>query len=245
MHASVDSSPFGPLQASPWVRPSARRGIDAVDHFARKARAIVASDTTRCRRLRELALMEDALRRCFHGEAATPAFATLRTAVRTYGLPHSAFQRLLAAARAEVVTKHYATFDRMIEACEGSAKPIGQLVLLVHGHREPALHRFSDALCTGLRLAVDLRDLEPQLERGRCVIPQEDLVHFQVERDALSEVRHSAAVRELLAFQAARARSFLERGAPLLRHVAPELRSPLAERVGRGLMTLDRLTRAR
>ncbi len=239
MDTSAEYSPFGPLGRPDWVSARHRPGVDAIDQFARSARAIVAGGQSTHARMRQLSLMEDALERCFHGEATSPAFAALRSAVRDHCLPFVAFQSLLAAYRTELTTTRYATFAQLLQHCGAAANPIGQLVLLVYGHREPALHRFSDAVCTGLRLTAALRELGSDLARGRCTIPQEDLIHFGVDKQALEAESDDPEVRELLQFQATRARSMLQRGAPLLRQVDPALRRPLAERVRRGLETLE------
>jgi len=238
MQSETESSPFGPLSSTTWIAPEHRRGLRAIDDFARGARAIAEDSAPTSTRLDKLATLEDGLERCFHGNA-TPAFAELHAALQEYGLPFAPFHSMLVAFRAELTTTSYATFSQLMQHCEAEANPIGQLVLLVYGERDSALHRFSDALCTGLRLIAALRDVTIDLARGRCTTPQEDLIHFGVDQAALTTDLTAPSVRELMQFQATRARSILQRGTPLLRQVSDELRLPLTERVGRGVATLD------
>lgn len=238
MEPSNESSPFGPLSSQAWVGAQLQPGFLAIDGFARGARAIAKETTPVSARLEKLAAMEDDLRRCFHGEP-TPDFVDLHAAMQEYELPFVPFQTMLGAFRAELTTTSYTTFSQLMLHCEAAANPIGQLVLLVYGERDPALHRFSDALCTGLRLTAALRDVTVDLARGHCTTPQEDLIHFGVEQAALATDSTIPQVRELMRFQATRARSILQRGTPLLRQVGTDLTHPLTKRVQRGMATLD------
>jgi len=240
MQSATESSPFGPLSANTWIAREHRPGLGAIDDFARGAQAIAEGSAPTATRLEELAALEEGLERCFHGDP-TPAFAGLHAAMQQYALPVAPFQSMLVAFRAELTTTSYATFSQLKLHCEAGANPIGQLVLLVYGERDSALHRFSDALCTGLRLTAALRDVRSDLARGRCTTPQEDLIHFGVDVAALAADVATPSVGELMQFQATRARSVLQRGTPLLRQVGDELRLPLTARVQRGLATLDKI----
>jgi phytoene/squalene synthetase len=65
----------------------------------------------------------------------------------------------------------------------------------VHGHQEPELHRYSDEICAALQIANFLQDLSVDTPRGRCYLPEEDLVHFGVPARTCSPVATPAPSR--------------------------------------------------
>jgi phytoene/squalene synthetase len=120
-------------------------------------------------------------------------FLALRDTVRRHNIPIGPFKALLTAFRMDQIKKRYATFAELRHYCVHSANPVGQLVLYVHGHREPELHRYSDEICAALQIANFLQDLSVDTPRGRCYLPEEDLVHFGVQpRGPARRPRHHA-----------------------------------------------------
>jgi phytoene/squalene synthetase len=99
----------------------------------------------------------------------------------------------------------------------------------------------SDDVCTGLQLVNFLQDVPRDLELGRVYLPAEDLRRFGVE--ALD--RPSPELRQVLEFEAERARALLASGEGLGRRLG-------GGRVGRavalfargGLAALEALERA-
>jgi phytoene/squalene synthetase len=122
-----------------------------------------------------------------------------------------------------------------------SANPVGQLVLFIHGHREPDLHRFSDEICSALQIANFLQDLSVDIPRGRLYIPEEDLVHFCVAHEDLFARRATQEFKELMRFQIARTRAMFYRGRPLIRRVSPGLSMELDATWRGGMAILERI----
>ncbi len=118
---------------------------------------------------------------------------------------------------------------------------MGQLVLFVHGHRDPALHRFSDEICSALQIANFLQDLSVDIPRGRIYLPEEDLVHFGVDPEDLLAGRSTEQFRELMEFSVSRVRSMFHRGRPLIRQVSPGLSMELEATWRGGMAVLQRI----
>src|SRR5690606_3505316 len=147
----------------------------------------------------------------------------------------------LTAFRMDLTKHRYSTFAEVQHYCVHSANPVGQLVLYVHGHRDPALHRFSDEICSALQIANFLQDLSVDIPRGRVYLPEEDLVHFGVRYEDLLAQRATPELRELMEFSVARVRAMFHRGRPLIRHVSPGLSMALEAPWRGGMAVLQRI----
>jgi phytoene synthase len=152
-------------------------------------------------------------------------FVALHETIRRFDLPLSLFTDLLSAFKQDVVKRRYADFAEVQDYCRRSANPIGRLVLLLHGHREPELHRLADHICTGLQLANFWQDVGVDLEKdGRMYLPEDGRATYGVTEEALFERRANDAYRRLLKFEVDRARDIFKQGEPLTKYLRGKLR---------------------
>jgi squalene synthase HpnC len=162
---------------------------------------------------------EDTLR-CFGGAPRDPRLRALAATVARHDLPPEPFTRLIRANVIDQERDRWPTYDALLEYCDHSAVPVGRMVLGVLGYRDPWRTSLSDATCVGLQLANFWQDVRRDLdERGRIYLPLEDMARFGVSEDDLALPRATPALRALIAFEVARAREWLDRGAPLARVV--------------------------
>ncbi|AUY48772.1 squalene synthase HpnC [Streptomyces sp. CB01881] len=165
------------------------------------------------------------------GTAEAPRHPLLRPLVPLvdrHGLTPEPFRRLIEANRVDQTTARYATYQDLLGYCTLSADPVGRLVLSIAGVSTPERIELSDAVCTALQVVEHLQDVAEDLACGRIYLPAEDLARFGVTEEDLAAPSADGAVRELIAFEAARARTLLDRGAPLVGTVRGRLRLLLA-----------------
>jgi squalene synthase HpnC len=196
-------------------------------------------------RLALLDELEADLDRLFAGEEpAHPLLQRLAPTVRACGMPRGPFARLIEANRRDQSVAAYASFDELVGYCKLSANPVGELVLYVFGAASPDRVELSDRVCTALQLVEHWQDVGEDYRRGRVYLPGEDLARFGVSPDELGAARAGPALRELLAFEVARARSLLDEGAPLVRRLRGRARIAVAGYVGGGRANADAIVRA-
>ncbi|MEM0984096.1 MAG: squalene synthase HpnC [Planctomycetota bacterium] len=136
----------------------------------------------RAESLRLLADFRGQLAATYEGEPPSPAFQALARTVEKHQLPAGPFHKLLDAFEQDQTLVHYQTWDQLLGYCEGSANPVGHLVLMLFGVRPPEedpantdRYRLSDAACTALQLANHWQDVRRDLiERDRVYIPAQD-----------------------------------------------------------------------
>ena len=174
-----------------------------------------------------------------------PLMQSLAVTVGECSLPIGPFERLIEANRMDQVVTRYDTFAQLLDYCQLSAAPVGELVLCVFGAATPDRVALSDRVCAGLQVVEHLQDVAEDHARGRVYMPREDLERFGCTDADLSGERPSASLRALIAFEATRARALLSSGAPLARSLQLAPRLAVAGFAAGGARALERLEHGR
>ncbi|HYX75712.1 MAG TPA: squalene synthase HpnC [Gaiellaceae bacterium] len=180
-------------------------------------------------RLAALDELEAQVDAAYSGAATWPVLVELQPTIREFDLPREPFARLIEANRIDQRVSEYETWDDVKHYCVHSADPCGRLVLGVLRRlddREAVV--LSDDVCTGLQLVNFVQDVPRDLALGRIYLPAEDRRGFGVE--TLDEPNEP--LRQLLEFEAGRARGLLASGEPLGRR--------LGGRTGRAVTAFSR-----
>jgi squalene synthase HpnC len=192
-------------------------------------------------RLAALDDLEQELDACYAGEPTWPVLRVLQPTIREFSLPRKPFLRLIEANRMDQRISEYETWEDLREYCRHSADPVGRLVLgLLRLEDEAELVAASDDVCTGLQLVNFLQDVPRDLQLGRVYLPVADRRRFGVT--ALD--RPSPELRELLRFEAARARGLLAAGRVLHERIGGRVGRAVGLFARGGLAALDALEAA-
>jgi squalene synthase HpnC len=178
------------------------------------------------------------------GPPEHPAMRALAAAVSESPLPAQPFRDLVQANRQDQEVSRYETFDQLLGYCQLSAAPVGELVLHVFGAVTPERLAQSERICAGLQVVEHIQDVAEDYARGRIYMPAEDMRRFGCSERDLAGPHTSQARRALLAFEAGRAGSLLDEGAPLASTLAIRPRIAVACFVAGGRAALHALARA-
>jgi squalene synthase HpnC len=190
-------------------------------------------------RLGHLDWLEQEVDRMYGGEPEHPLMRRLAPTVRACSLPRAPFVRLIDANRRDQRQARYETYDDLVDYCDLSANPVGELVLHVFGAATPERVALSDRVCTALQLLEHWQDVEEDYANGRVYLPAEDLERFHIAPGAFS----GEAYEQLLAFEIERARQLLDEGAPLVGTLRGRARVAVSGYVGGGRAGFDSLAR--
>src|SRR6185295_19448354 len=207
-----------------WVPRARRRYVHAIYAFARAADDFADERMYEGMRAEKLDQWEARLHAAYEGQAEDPIFIALADTVRTLAIPKDLLLDLLSAFRQDTVQSRYTTWEELLDYCRRSANPVGRLVLLVFGYRDPDLPPLSDSICTGLQLANHWQDLAVDLRKDRIYAPRELLDRFGVKEWDLNAGTVTEEFRGLMAELIARTRVLFERGRPLCDLVGRDLR---------------------
>ena len=82
----------------------------------------------------------------------------------------------------------YENFEELLNYCELSANPVGNIVLKIFGEFNTNNSELSDRICTGLQLINFIQDINRDSKFNRIYMPIEDIKKFGAnEKDILKE----------------------------------------------------------
>lgn len=204
--------------ASFWIPRPLRGPVAAVYAFARTADDF-ADEPGRTPEER-LACLADWRRRLRSLDPeGHPVFTALADTRRAFGLPLDPFEKLLTAFERDVTVHRHAAFADLLDYCDHSANPVGELVLRLHGQWTPERGRWSDAICTALQLANFWQDTSIDAEKGRLYYPLEDVKARGLTPEEVGRGPATPALRALVRQQRERTQALFDAGRPLLRDV--------------------------
>jgi phytoene synthase len=206
-----------------------RQAIAAIYAFARSVDDVADGELPPEEKRAQL----EELRAALDEDAAEPVFVALRDARERFGIPREPLSALIDGGLQDLEQSTYRDFAELRGYCEKVAGAVGLACVPVYGSDDTER---AMTLGIALQLINIIRDVDEDRQLGRVYLPQDELAAFGVE-----ELAPSAEFRELLAFEAERARTYLAEGLRLLDSL--DRRSALCVGTFAGLYreTLDRI----
>jgi 15-cis-phytoene synthase len=190
-----------------------RRAMCAVYAFARQVDDIGDGDLPAERKLSDLAAARASLA-AVDPDSDDPLLSALGYARRRFPLPLDALDDLIAGVEMDVRGTRFETFDELVLYCRRVAGSIGRLCLAIFEPAQPGeAVALADDLGVAMQLTNILRDVREDLGNGRVYLPAEDLRRFAIGDLATSG---DEPLTDLVRFEAARARTWFDRGLRLL-----------------------------
>jgi phytoene synthase len=134
--------------------------------------------------------------------------------MREFDIPLAHVEAFLASMRQDITVSTYDTYDDLRDYMYGSAAVIGLQMIPVLGVVDDRAHHHAQLLGEAFQLTNFIRDVAEDLVRGRVYLPLEDLDRFGVDVADLAPGPVSDGVRELVAFEIARARELYAQAEP-------------------------------
>ncbi len=178
-----------------------------------------------------------------HGEAHHPVMVALRATMDQFAIPPEPFLDLLVAFEQDQTVREYETFTGLLEYCRCSANPVGRILLYLFGVHSVDAQLLSDQICTGLQLANFWQDVARDAALGRCYLPREDRLRFHYTDAEWTQKQATPAFRSLLQFEVERARSYLQAGQALQKHLPAEVAPEITLIVQGGHSILDAIAK--
>jgi phytoene synthase len=152
----------------------------------------------------EIAALED-------GRPTHPVVQALAAARESFLLSVEQFGEILDGMQMDLDQTRYADFTQLQLYCHRAAGVVGLLSAEIFGYSDRHTLKYAHTLGLAFQLTNIIRDVGEDARRNRIYLPQDELARFGVTEDDLLQSRHTPAFRELMAFQAKRAREHYER----------------------------------
>jgi phytoene synthase len=143
-----------------------------------------------------------------------PCWPAFHDTVRRYGIPHSYFHEMIDGVSSDLQPRQIETFEELYRYCYQVASVVGLTITHIFGYESPRALTLAEKCGIAFQLTNIIRDVKEDEQRGRCYLPRED-------RERCGDLR------ELLAFEGARARAYYAESAPLVGMVRRESRASL------------------
>ncbi len=190
-----------------------RRAIAAIYAFARRVDDLADGGLRAEEKRVRLEELREQIRAAPDGDAMLVALADAR---QRFPIPADALEGLIDGGVQDTEQSRYANFDELRVYCTRVAGAVGRACVAVYGADEPER---AETLGIALQLINIVRDVPEDWRLERVYLPQDELARFGVSEQEIAEGRIGDAWRELMAFQADRARAQLEAGLTLLEHL--------------------------
>jgi phytoene synthase len=211
-----------------------RRAISAIYAFARRvddiADGALPPDEKRARL--------EQLRAALDSGSPAPVFVALADARSRYSIPDRALHDLVVGGLQDTEQDRYADFAALEAYCRLVAGAVGVACVAVYGSDDAGR---AETLGVALQLINIVRDVREDWDLGRVYLPQDELAAYGVSEDDIAAGRVGAEWRALMAFQASRARAYLDEGLGLLETLDSRSAACVSTFAGLYRATLDRI----
>lgn len=156
-----------------------------------------------------------------------PVWPAFLDTVRRYRIPQDCLYGMIDGVSSDLEPRAFQTFDDLYRYCYLVASVVGIATIHVFGFSDPRAPQLAERCGIAFQLTNILRDVREDALNGRIYLPREDMARFHVAPEMLAAPAVSPELRDLLAFEASRARAFYGEARPLIEMVDPECRHAL------------------
>ena len=167
-----------------------------------------------------------------------PVWLALYDAVLKYKIPPEYLHQMIDGVTSDLEFQPVETFDQLYRYCYQVASVVGLTVIHIFGFRGPDALPLAEKCGIAFQLTNILRDVREDADNGRVYLPVEDLARFGVDPAHL--VRDDQ-FRQLMRFEAERARRYYDEAKPLVEMVDPGSRASLRALIEIYSQLLDRI----
>ena len=144
-----------------------------------------------------------------------------------FRMPARYLHDLISGAEMDLTIQEYPSFERLKEYCYRVAGTVGLTCTHIFGFSDSRALDLAEKLGLAFQLTNIIRDVREDYSIGRIYVPEEDLARYGVAKEDLGRREATLGVRELLRFEADRARKLYEEGAQLLGLIEEDSRGTL------------------
>jgi phytoene synthase len=160
----------------------------------------------------------------YRGEPEDPVCEALCSAVDEFGIRRAHLELILEGVSQDLTVRRFEDFADLYDYCFCVASAVGLVCVEVLGEYAPDTELYAELCGIAVQLTNIIRDVGEDADQNRIYLPLEELDSLGVKEDDLLNKRMTGPVKNLLRFEAVRARSFYDMS---LASLAPQKRSKL------------------
>ena len=168
--------------------------------------------------------LERALSGRVSGHLLWPAFYDT---VQRYSIPHRFFHEMIDGITSDLEPREIQTYDELYRYCYHVASVVGLTIIHIFGFSSNKALILAEKCGVAFQLTNILRDVREDAGLNRIYLPLEDLRRFGVPVEQLRSGSEDEHFRELMRFEADRARAYYKESGPLMDLIDPKSRRSL------------------
>jgi squalene synthase HpnC len=228
--------------ASRLIPKSLRQDFFNVYAFCRWADDLSDEVSDANRSLELLTWWRAQLAACFSGQPPHhPVFIALANSIQKHRFEITPFENLIAAFEQDQRRNRYDTHQSVQHYCQGSANPVGRIVLKMANADTSENCQLSDSICTGLQLANFCQDVARDAAIDRIYMPSQHFLAHNVSESMILSGQATPELKSALAAWCDLATASLRAGLPLIDRVPTWLARDIFLFAHGGLTLLDRI----
>ena len=236
-----------------FLPPERRRAITALYAFCREVDDAVDEASDAQRAAVKLAWWRAEVANLCSGKPQHPVARALLPFLEKYSISGEKLLEIIDGMEMDLMQSRYLDFKGLQLYCYRVASVVGLLAAEIFGYQDRQTLKYAHDLGMAFQLTNIIRDVGEDARRGRIYLPIDELQRFNVPASQILERRHDDNFRQLMAFQAERARKYYDQAFEQLpaadrKSQRPGLvmaaiyRTLLDEIEGDGFLVLDRRT---
>ena len=193
-----------------FLPPERRRAITALYAFCREVDDVVDDGADPQVAAAKLAWWRGELAGLFAGRPQHPVTRALLPFLSTYAFSEQRFAEILDGMEMDLRQSRYLDWPGLEAYCYRVAGVVGLLAAGIFGYRDARTLEYARKLGIAFQLTNIIRDVGEDARKNRIYLPMDELARFSVPAADILQARQTPAFRELMAFEARRARSYYE-----------------------------------
>ena len=202
-----------------------RSAVYTIYTFARRVDDIADGDWGDARKQDQLERERDKLEKLYAGRPEGKLYEALAGTVEEYAIPRTYFDQLIQGVEMDLTKERYDSFRELKVYCFRVASVVGLALIEVFGYSDVAAKKYAIDFGLGMQLINIIRDVAEDYRRGRIYIPASDRKKFNCDFDEVDSEGVNREFRDLMDYEASRARGFFETGKELFSYLSPRTRA--------------------
>jgi phytoene synthase len=194
-----------------FLPPERRRAITALYAFCREVDDVVDETPDPQLAATKLAWWRLEVANLFEGKPQHPVTKALSVFKDQFSISQEQLNEIINGMEMDLTQTRYLDWAGLERYCYRVASVVGLLAANIFGYRNPRTLEYAKNLGIAFQLTNIIRDVGEDARKNRIYLPMEDLKQFDVPAADLLNGRESENFKNLLAFEAARARQYYEK----------------------------------
>ena len=193
-----------------FLPPERRQAITALYAFCREVDDVVDECHDVQVAQAKLDWWRNEVRQVYGGQPQHPVGQALQDIVQRFPLPMEQLLEIIDGMQMDLSQTRYLDWKALNLYCYRVASVVGLLSAEIFGYTNRQTLKYAHDLGLAFQLTNIIRDVGEDARRGRIYLPVDELQRFNVPARQILDARHSDNFRDLMAFQAARARQLYD-----------------------------------